>query len=376
VIWLRRHGLDLLIVLGAVGAAVEVGSNEGPGAPTVSPWFAVPAVALVVLALLWRRRWPFAAPAALWLIAAALSFADGRLVTDTASLTAAGVAAAFLLGQVRDDVQLRIGLAVVVGSAAIIVWNDPTHSAGDFVFTPALFAIAWLAGFALRERSVQVEAAEERAEQAAQLAVAEERTRIARELHDIVAHAMSVMVLQVGAVRHKLPQVLEEDRDALGRVERAGRTALAEMRRLLGAMRRDGDGLDLAPQPGLDGLDSLLEDVERAGLPAQLHVEGDPFELPRAIDLSAYRIVQEGLTNSLKHANATRADVTVRYRDDELGIEVVDNGAGVATSDGLGHGLVGIRERVKIYGGDMNAGTPPEGGFVLSARLPIDRYRG
>ena len=170
-------------------------------------------------------------------------------------------------------------------------------------------------------RGEQAEAAETRAtraererEAAARIAVAEERARIARELHDIVAHAMSVMVLQVGAVRHKLPHGLEEDRDALGRVERAGRTALAEMRRLLGAMRRDGDGLDLAPQPGLDGLDSLLEDVGRAGLPAELHVEGDPYELPRAIDLSAYRIVQEGLTNSLKHANATRADVTVRYR--------------------------------------------------------------
>jgi signal transduction histidine kinase len=184
-----------------------------------------------------------------------------------------------------------------------------------------------------------------------------------------------VMVLQVGAVRHKLPQTAEEDRDALGRVEQAGRTALAEMRRLLGAMRRDGDGLELGPQPGLDRLDSLLEDVDRAGLPARLHVDGDPFPLPRAIDLSAYRIVQEGLTNSLKHAGASHADVTVRYSPNELGVQVADDGAGAATTDGLGHGLVGIRERVKIYGGEMNAGTSPEGGFILSARLPLDRYR-
>jgi signal transduction histidine kinase len=369
--WVRRHGLDLLIVAGAIGAGLEVATKSGgPGAPTTSLWFTVPAVALAVMALLERRRWPFAAPAALWLVAAALSFVDGRLVTDTASLTAAGVAAAFLLGQVRDDVQLRIGLAVVVASAAIIVWNDPTHTAGDYVFTPALFAIAWLAGFALRERSAQAEAAEERAEQAAQLAVAEERTRIARELHDIVAHAVSVMVLQAGAVRHRLPA--GDDEDALRDVERTGRMALTEMRRLLGAMRREGDEVELGPQPGLGELDPLLDAFRRAGLPVQLMVDGRAVGLPRALDLSAYRIIQEGLTNALKHADATRADVVVRYGARELQIDVRDNGRGPVASDGLGHGLVGIRERVRIYGGEMTTGTVNGGGFVLSARLPLE----
>jgi signal transduction histidine kinase len=369
--WVRRHGLDLLIVAGAIGAGLEVATKRGgPGAPTTSLWFTVPAVALAVMALLGRRRWPFAAPAALWLVAAALSFVDGRLVTDTASLTAAGVAAAFLLGQVRDDVQLRIGLAVVVASAAIIVWNDPTHTAGDYVFTPALFAIAWLAGFALRERSAQAEAAEERAEQAAQLAVAEERTRIARELHDIVAHAVSVMVLQAGAVRHRLPA--GDDEDALRDVERTGRMALTEMRRLLGAMRREGDEVELGPQPGLGELDPLLDAFRRAGLPVQLMVDGRAVGLPRALDLSAYRIIQEGLTNALKHADATRADVVVRYGARELQIDVRDNGRGPVASDGLGHGLVGIRERVRIYGGEMTTGTVNGGGFVLSARLPLE----
>jgi signal transduction histidine kinase len=147
------------------------------------------------------------------------------------------------------------------------------------------------------------------------------------------------------------------------------------MRRLLAAMRRDGDEAELSPQPGLDGLDSLLEEVGRAGLPARLHVEGAPFPLPRGIDLSAYRIVQEGLTNALKHAGATNADVTVRYRRDELQLEVRDDGIGTATSHGLGHGLVGIRERVKIYGGQMSAGTANGGGFVLSTRLPLGRDR-
>jgi signal transduction histidine kinase len=179
------------------------------------------------------------------------------------------------------------------------------------------------------------------------------------------------MVLQVGAVRHKLPDAMAEDRDALRSVERAGRTALAEMRRLLAAMRNDGDEVELGPQPGLDGLDSLLAEIGRAGLPVELHVDGEPFPLPRGIDLSAYRIVQEGLTNALKHSRASRADVTVSYQPHGLELEVRDNGLGSSTSDGLGHGLVGIRERVKIYGGEMTAQTEPGGGFVLSTRLPI-----
>jgi signal transduction histidine kinase len=178
-------------------------------------------------------------------------------------------------------------------------------------------------------------------------------------------------VLQVGAVRHRMPAALADDREALRGVEQAGRSALAEMRRLLGAMRSDGDGVDLAPQPGLDTLPSLLEEVGHAGLPVQLHVDGEPFPLPRAIDLSAYRIVQEGLTNALKHAHAGHADVTLRYAPDTLRIEVRDDGVGPGTTDGLGHGLVGIRERVTIYGGEMTAGTAPEGGFVLSAGLPL-----
>ena len=143
------------------------------------------------------------------------------------------------------------------------------------------------------------------------------------------------------------------------------------MRGLLAAMRRDGDEAEFAPQPGLDRLDTLLEEVGRAGLPVQLHVDGVPVELPRGIDLSAYRIVQEGLTNALKHAHASNAEVTVRYRPDELHIEVRDNGQGSLSSDGLGHGLVGVRERVKIYGGEMSAGTANGSGFMLSTRLPL-----
>jgi len=379
----RRYGVDVLIALLAIAAMVElVVRRDAPDAPRTTLLFTMPAIAIMMLLLFARRRFPFAAPTAYWLLATALSFVDGRLVPFTKGVFALGMAAAFLLGNLRDALLARLGLAIVLGSAAIVVYNIPGRSASELVFMPLLFGICWLAGFVLQERAAQAEAAEQRAtyaeqqrEAVARIAVAEERARIARELHDIVAHAVSVMVLQVGAVRHGLPETLAEDKDALTRVEQAGRTALTEMRRLLGAMRRNGDGLELAPQPGLDALDSLLEDVGRAGLPVRLHVDGDPLPLPRAIDLSAYRIVQEGLTNSLKHARASHADVTVRYRADELEVEVLDDGAGTATSDGLGHGLVGIRERVKIYGGQMNARTAPTGGFILSARLPLDRYQ-
>ena len=198
-----------------------------------------------------------------------------------------------------------------------------------------LFAVGWLIGFAVRERAEKMEAAEQRAaraererESAARVAVAEERARIARELHDIVAHAMSVMVLQVGAVRHRMPADDREDREALQNVEQAGRTALAEMRRLLDAMRRDEDEMELAPQPGMDSVTRLLDDVRAAGLDVTLDVQGEPVPLSPGLDLSAYRILQEGLTNTLKHAHAQHAEVHIRYSKDHLELEIRDDGRG------------------------------------------------
>jgi signal transduction histidine kinase len=372
----REYWFELLI--GALGVAAVIEVILPPGAPSSSRWFAVPAVAVLMLPLFTRRWFPFGAPAAYWILAAALSFVDGVLIPSIESLFLVGLASAALLGNLRDARKAWTGLAIVLAGITAVVYNIPGHTTAELILIPIEFGIAWAAGFALRARSEQAEAAETRAmraererEAAARVAVAEERARIARELHDVVAHAVSVMVLQVGAVRHKLPPELAEDEEALKGVERAGRTALTEMRRLLAAMRRDGDEVEFTPQPGLDGLDELLEEVGRAGLPVELHVDGEPFPLPRGVDLSAYRIVQEGLTNALKHARANTADVTVRYQPEELEIEVRDDGLGTATTDGLGHGLVGVRERVKIYGGEMNAGTAAEGGFVLSTRLPL-----
>lgn len=377
---LVKYGLDALIVATAIWTAFGTAGRDDPSAPTgAMEGLEVVAVAAVILILLLRGRFPFAAPAGMWLASIALSFLDDRLITGQGGLFLAGVGAAILLGNLRSDINARIGLAIVVGGAAIVVYNDPTHEAGSLVFTPLSFAIAWLVGYALRERTVQTEAAEERAdraerdrEAAARVAVAEERGRIARELHDVVAHAVGVMVLQVGAVRHRMSESDAENKQALENVEQAGRAALTEMRRLLGAMRREDEHAELTPQPGLADLDRLLDDVRSAGLTVQLHVRGDPVPLPPGLDLSAYRIVQEAVTNTLKHAQAHHADVEVRYEPRDLLVEVRDDGQGPTVGDGLGHGLVGMRERVKIFGGDMSAGGAPGGGFVVRARLPFD----
>jgi signal transduction histidine kinase len=227
----RTYGFDVLIAIAAVESAFEVAfRHDSVRAPRTTLWFTVPAVMLVVLPLLARRRFPFAAPLSVWLAGGVLSFVDGRLVVFTVSAFVAGLVAAFLLGNDHDTVRARLGLAAVLIGAAIVVYNDPVSAPGTLIFIPVLFAIGWLAGYTLHERATQAEAAEERAthaererEASARVAVAEERARIARELHDIVAHAVSVMVLQVGAVRHKLPDELREETDALRGVERAAR---------------------------------------------------------------------------------------------------------------------------------------------------------
>ncbi len=378
-----HYWFDVLVAALAIVAMLEVALGRGsPEAPQTTLWFCIPAIAVLVAPVFARRWFPFAGPAVYWLLAAGISFVDPLLIPYANALFPIGMADAFLLGNLRDVRLAGLGLAIVVAAAATLVDNIAGHSVDQLVFIALEFAISWAAGFAVRERAVQAEAAELRATQAeqerdvaARIAVAEERARIARELHDIVAHAVSVMVLQVGAVRHKLPVALAEDREALRGVEQAGREALAEMRHLLDAMRDHGEDLQLGPQPGLDRLDALLQDVGRAGLPVQLHIDGDRLELPRGIDISAYRIVQEGLTNALKHAHASRAEVALEYARDQLRIEVSDNGDGPLTHNGAGHGLIGIRERVKLYGGEMSTGSANGDGFTLSARLPLTEYR-
>jgi signal transduction histidine kinase len=374
----RGYALEALIAAVAVESTVEVVLRHEGLRPA---WFTGPAMALVILPLLGRRRFPFAAPAANWLLAAAVSFIDGRLVVTPVSAFISAMISSFLLGNLRDAWRTRVGLAVVVCGAVIVVYNTPGHPGGELIFIPMLFAIAWCGGMVLRERAGHAEAAEERAVRAEQereaavaVAAAQERARIARELHDTIAHAVSVMVLQAGVVRHKLPEAHAEHKEALRAVEETGRTALADMRLLLDAMRdSDGDGAGLAPQPGLDRLDRLLDEVGRSGLPVRLRVTGDRFPLPGGLNISAYRIVQEGLTNVLKHADADEAVVSLGYAPDQLSIEVQDNGRGTAPGNGRrpGHGLIGIRERARLYDGEMTTDTPAGGGFLLRVRLSL-----
>jgi signal transduction histidine kinase len=378
---LRTHAGAALLVLAALVGALGTTARTDPSMPKgPAAWAEAVAVAGVVLVLLLRRRYPFGAPAAVWLASAALSFVDGKLITSQGVVFIVGLAAALLLGNLRNDVKGRIGLLIVVGGALIIVYNDPSSDVGSLTSTTLMFAISWLVGYVLRERLERTEAAEQRAalverdrEMTARVAAAEERTRIARELHDVVAHAVSVMVLQVGAVRHRMALNDGEDpRETLENVEQAGRRALAEMRRLLVAMRQDDDQPELLPTRGLEDLVVLADDVRAAGLEVQLRVQGDTVPLPPGLDLSAYRIVQEALTNTLKHAHASRAVVQVTYGCGDIEIVVSDDGRGSSNSDGRGHGLVGISERVRLYGGDMSAGASTTGGFVLRARIPVD----
>ena len=224
-------------------------------------------------------------------------------------------------------------------------------------------------------------------EQQASRAVAEERNRIARELHDVVGHSVSVMTVQAAAVRRRLRDDQEVEREALETVEDVGREAMAEMRRLVGVLREsDGQGASLEPSPGLGQVDRLAEQFRSSGLPVSVTVTGDPRELPGGVDLTAYRLLQEGLTNSLRHATgASRAAVVIAYDSDAVRLEVVDDGPGVRESGaGVasdadadvradaagGNGLVGMRERVAVYGGSLRAGPRSEGGFELVAVLP------
>ena len=371
----RSHGFDLLIVVAAIEGALEVVSGQDG----TSLWFAAPAVAIVVLPLLGRRQFPFAAPAALWVLAAAVSFVDGSLPVDHGSVFAGGMAAAFLLGGVADAAQRRIGLAVVLGGIAVIVYNDPTNSPGEFIFTPALFAITWLVGFALRERVVQAQAADERAtyaererEENARRAVFEERVRIARELHDVVAHHVSMMGVQAGAGRVVIDRDPQKAKEALAAIELSSRHAVQELYRLLGFLRQAGDPDPLTSQPGLGQLASLAAAMSETELTVEVRIEGEQRPLPATVDVSAYRIVQEALTNTLKHAGASRADVHLRYWPGELEVEIVDdgrpNGGPPAASGGLG--LIGMRERATLHGGQLSAGPAAGGGFAVRVKLP------
>jgi signal transduction histidine kinase len=206
---------------------------------------------------------------------------------------------------------------------------------------------------------------------AADRAVAQERRRIARELHDVVAHSVSVMTVQAGAVRRLLRPDQERERQALEVVEATGREALTEMRRLVGLLREQGSMPEFSPQPSMRAVDVLVGTVREAGLPVELEIDGAPRELPPGVDLSAYRVIQEALTNALRYAGPAQAWVTVRWSDDTLELEIANDGRSEPGVGGGGHGLAGLRERVALVGGTVDSGPRAGGGFVVRAQLPI-----
>jgi signal transduction histidine kinase len=294
---------------------------------------------------------------------------------DGLSQVAALLTAAFSVAAHAAQRPALLGL----GAALLSVVLASGPSPDDLAFGWLLLGGAWGAGRLVRgarARAAELESltaqlARER-EENARLAVTLERTRIARELHDVVAHAVSVMVVQAGGVRGLLREDQAEERAALASVEATGRQAMGELRRMVGILRAPATGEELAPPPRLDHVEALVEQVRQAGLPVALTLRGDPRPLPPGLELSAYRVVQEALTNTLKHAGPAHAEVDVRYGDAALEVEVRDDGAGPHVNGRpAGHGLAGMRERVALFGGELDAGPGAERGFRVAARFPL-----
>ncbi|MGD9996451.1 MAG: sensor histidine kinase [Ilumatobacteraceae bacterium] len=333
-----------------------------------------------------RRRWPLPALAISGLgvlVHILIGWPEGGLPLAVLLLT-------YTVGSRCPPREAVGGLAYV---AAVIVVLGVTDSPGlDTVGVFAViaqFAAGWAIGVAFRNRRAATEAklreADERAEsarQSAARALAEERLRIAQELHDVVAHSMSVIAVQAGVGAHVLEDRPEQARAALDAISATSRGTLTELRRLLGVLRDNEGARSSGPAPALADLPRLVDDVRSAGVPVELHMEGAPDHVHAGVELSAYRVVQEALTNVIKHAGSpTAVDVTVRHSPGALAIEVVDDGRGLAapasrngesngSSEGTGHGLIGMRERVELWGGDLSVGPAPGGGYRVRALLP------
>jgi signal transduction histidine kinase len=372
------------------GVLAVLALNDIWGTPLFAPEFRGPRLVQTVGALVmtvslgWRRRHPIAVLACVT-VGAAVEWPWMRS-TGQLSFEAfmAVLVAAYSVGAhapLRRGVQALI-LAMLLTLAADVAdgiagYHDRFENTGLYV----LVALAWGIGNAFRRHNTREAALVEQTAQLererelkAQQAAAGERARIAREMHDVVAHSMSVMVVQVGAARGILDTEPETARATLESAERTGREALSEMRRMLNVLREPSDQEALAPQPGLAVVGGLLDQARGAGLDVELTTEGTPQPLPPGLDLTAYRIVQEGLTNAVKHAGPAHAQVLLRYGRQDLEIVVRDDGAGGARAPNgePGHGLVGMRERVALYGGALDAGALAGGGFRVCAQLPLE----
>jgi signal transduction histidine kinase len=340
-------------------------------------WFIVLGV-IGAIALLATRDAPFVAPLVVLGAAAGLVFVDEAEAEELNAIFVVVVLfIPWCLGAYNDVRRAIVGLIAV---EAVFAWVNVRFdgSVSDFFWIAGFGVIAWTGGFVLNLRSEHARELAERSRQleleqaqAAERAVTDERQRIARELHDVIAHSVSVMTVQAGAVRRLLLPEQERERQALETIEHTGREALTEMRRLLGLLREGGATPEYAPQPSLRALDSLVAKVRESGLPVEVRVDGKPRDLPAGVDLSAYRVVQEALTNAIKHGKPSRAWIDVRWLDDAVELEVANDGDGRGTGDGTGRGLVGMRERVAVVGGELESGPREGGGYLVRARLPL-----
>ena len=374
---------DVLIA----GAVAVVAQAETWATAEYEPKAAFAAAALAMcLALAWRRIAPIVVLIAVFMPLLAMATAGERL--DSTYIMLVLLIAFGTVGLACERRRAVAGLAIGLSLLLVLLLIERASVSaggeappiGDLVFLGGIFGIVWGLAVGLRERSLRAGELEQRAdrlererEERARAAVAAERARIARELHDVVAHSVSVIAVQTGSMRRRLRHERPRETAELAAIEQTARQALAEMRRMLGLLRTDDEGPVLAPQPGIGQIDQLVEHARATGLSVELDLEGDPRPLPPGVDLAAYRIVQEALTNVLKHAGPARAQVAVRFRERELELEVSDDGRGAvgAHDDGGGHGLVGMRERVALYGGSLAAGPGGDGGFTVTAQLPI-----
>jgi signal transduction histidine kinase len=377
--------VDALIAL-ALATLIELqfllGDQPGPEANAVNLIGGL----LLTIPLAWRRRAPLAVVCILVVTGLANEALDGSLfsfpadgskteIPPFASL-ATGAIAFYSLGAHADGPAARLGLVLGLAGFWAIVFVSGQVDFGSFFFSGALAVTPWLIGRNTRARSLRLAAAEREQEHRTRLAVGDERARIARELHDVVAHSVGIIVIQAQGARRVFDRDPERAREALDSIEQTARTALADMRSSLGVLRDQSGSPLREPQPGLAELDGLLERAREGGLEVELAVEGQPRTLPRGVDLSAYRIVQEALTNTIKHAGPARSRITLRYGERELEVEVSDDGPGPSVNGagtGSGHGLLGMRERVASHGGEVEAGSGPDGGFVVRASLPFGK---
>jgi signal transduction histidine kinase len=359
----------------AVAGMLEVALMPARGGPLLGNL----AVSLAyTLPFAWRRRAPI--PAAAVVLAAVLTMAFALTpIRDLFVPLAVVLAVAYAGAAYRDGAQAYAALGLVLAALPVIVLSFDTHQSGDYFFPPLTAVLAWLAGRIVRARNrLSAELHETAArlaeanEEAQQQAAIDERQRIAREMHDLVAHSMSVMVVQAGGARRILRKDPARALEAATRIERTGREALGEMRNLLGVLRGAEAPRRLAPQPTLAEIGELVASARAAGLPTVLEFRGERRDLPPGLDLTAYRIVQEGLTNALKHAGRAPTTVTVDWSAaSALTLEVRDHGVTDSPDGTSGHGLVGMRERVRLYGGELDTGPADGGGWRVRATLPM-----